>query len=332
MAQKSDLQRLGIFQEMSYHTIGDPYVPPWQIFKPNPNTKGLLPMRLAGGYSKTKSANSDGYFSPFESVAIGDGGITFEDVQMQQRKANRAKIIGGRDWIPSSGHKNRSGVGSNIGNFQEIFTAVDPTIKIVPRPPVMKNFYTNPGKKGTGYGYPNVCLSPFPSWQPGNTTAEAIHRLHQQAQADHITKLKGRQPFISTCRKLDAFDGNPWSEGDPLAPGGPNLCKFGVAGFPKSMIIGPTFIPSSPAKKDGGMKAGTLSRFPEYTNDRYVDPYRIVREDRSKQIAGSWIPNPPTAVVIPQPSIVDKNIVLRVNSKTRKERQQVWDLCLKNSH
>ncbi|TPP56691.1 hypothetical protein FGIG_10481 [Fasciola gigantica] len=327
MAQKSDLQRLGIFQEMSYHTVGDPYLPFSDAIRTKSDTKGMPPMLLAGGYSKTKAANSDGYFSPFESASIGDGRITYEDLQIQQRKANRAKIIGGQDWIPASGHKNRSGAGSSFGNFQEVCIAIDPARKVAPRIPEMKNFYTSPGKKGTGYGYPNVCLSPFPSWQAGNTSAEAERRIREQAQTEHIAKLKGRPPFISACRSLDAFDVNPWANGDPLAPGGPNVQKFGIAAFPSSMIIGPTFMPSSPAKKDGGMKDGTLSRFPEYTNDQYVDPNRVIREDGSKFVAGSWIPNPPTAVVIPQPSVVAKNVALRINPMTRRDRQKVWDLC-----
>ncbi|VDP91243.1 unnamed protein product [Echinostoma caproni] len=328
MTQKTDLQRLGIFKELSYHTIGDPYVPFATTIKTNTSSnKGLAPMYLAGGYSKTKAANSDGYFHPFESAFIGDGGMTYADLQRQERKANKAKMIGGRDWIPASGHKNRSGVGSTIGNFQEVHTAMDPTTKVPQKVPVLKNFYTNPGKKGTGYGYPDVCMNPFPAWQAGDTGLGAARRIFEQARAEHATKLKGRAEFVSTCRSLDAFENNPWASGDPLAPGGPSNLKFGIAAFPKSMIIGPTFIPSSPAKHDGGMKAGTINRFPEYTNEPYVDPHHIGRRDKTKYVGGEWIPNRCTAVVVPQPSIVNKNTMLRINPRTRKTRQRVWDLC-----
>ncbi|CAL8077572.1 unnamed protein product [Calicophoron daubneyi] len=327
MAQKTDLQRLGIFKELSYHTIGDPYVPPALTMRPDVPKPGLPPMYLAGGYTKTKAANSDGYFHPFQSILIGDGGLTYADIRRQQKKENKEKQIGQKGWIPSSGHKNRSGVGSSFGCFQEIYEAFDQTRKVAPYVSEKKNFYTSPGKKGTGYGYPDICLNRYPSWHQGNTVTDAFHRMYVEQTNYHMAKLNGRQPFVSTCRSLDAFDGNPWAEGDPLAPGGPSTVKFGIAAFPKSMQIGPTFIPSSPAKLDGGMKDGTINKFPEYTNDVYADPNRIIKLDKSKFVNGEWIPNPSTAVVIPQPSIVFKNTDLHINPRTRKFRHKVWDKC-----
>ncbi|CAH8593365.1 unnamed protein product [Dicrocoelium dendriticum] len=325
---KPDLQRLGIFKEMSYHTIGDPYVPFQSVIAaPRSNPRGVPPMYLSGGYSKTKSANSDGYFSPFISISIGDGGMKYAEIMRQHRKQAKAKRVGKGEWIPSSGTKLRSGTGSYFGNFQERFTAFDPTVRVAPKVPSLKNFYTNPGKKGTGYGYVDVCLNPYPKYETGDTAIDAARRMYQTQAAEHAAKVKGRTPFISTSRTMDAFDVNPWAKGDPLAPGGPTTIKFGIAAFPKSMQIGPTFMPSSPAKRDGGMKDGTLSKFPEYTSEPYVDPHRKTREDKSRFVGPQWIPNPGAALVIPTPSIVDKNTTLGINAKTRKFRHKVWSAC-----
>ncbi|GAA39001.1 upf0602 protein C4orf47 [Clonorchis sinensis] len=326
--EKPDLDRLGIFKEMSYITVGEPYVPPQShlaMIRTNP--RGVPPMYLAGGYSKSKAANADGYFAPFESIHIGDGNVRYADILRESRKQSKARRIGRGEWIPSSGPKLRSGTGSSYGNFQERYEAFDPARKAVPRVPELKNFYTNPGKKGTGYGYVDVCLNPYPSAAVGDSPGEIARRMYEAQVKDHIAKLKGRKPFISTCRSLDAFDGNPWAEGDPLAPGGPSTVKFGTAAFPKSMIIGPTFVPSSPAKRDGGKKDGALNPFPEYSSEPYVGLQGIHKEDKSKFVGSQWIPNPGTALVIPTPSIVAKNTMLHFNSKTRKNRQKVWDIC-----
>ncbi|KAF5393999.1 hypothetical protein PHET_12439 [Paragonimus heterotremus] len=326
--EKTDLQRLGIFKEMSYHTIDDPYVP----FQSAPyvqrtNPRGVPPMYLSGGFSKKKAANSDGYFAPFESIHVGDGSLKYVDIMLQMRKDAKSKRIGRGEWIPNGPTKLRAGTGSLYGNLQERFDAFDPALKVVPKVHEPKNFYTSPGKKGTGYGYVDVCLNPFPNWQSGDSPVEVARQIYLSQTADHVAKLKGRHPFIPMCHSLDAFDKNPWAKGDPLAPGGPVSMTFGVAGFPKSMQIGPTFVPSHPAKKDGGMKDGTLSKFPEYSSEPYIQPSKIVKEDKSKFVGGQWIPNPGTALVIPTPSIVDKNTVLRINSKTRYTRHKVWDKC-----
>jgi len=40
----------------------------------------------------------------------------------------------------------------------EVNSEKDDRLKGVP------NFLTNPGKKGTGYGYLNICLNPYPEY------------------------------------------------------------------------------------------------------------------------------------------------------------------------
>lgn len=57
----------------------------------------------------------------------------------------------------------RSGLGSNfgtIGGGLPAFSAQNKTAGAYKAP--NKNFYTNPGKKGTGFGYLSVTLGQFP--------------------------------------------------------------------------------------------------------------------------------------------------------------------------
>nr|CAH8876507.1 unnamed protein product [Trichobilharzia regenti] len=327
MTSKTDLQRLGIFKELSYTTIEDPYVPQYSFLQPVIRDKASPPFYLPGGRGKTKASNDDGYFAPFQRVFSGEAGITIRELRRRWLNEDKSKHISDRPWMPNNGQKHRSGVGSYMGCFQEVYEAFDPSVaKVELKTPEKKNFYTSPGKKGTGYGYTDVCLNPFTTWQPGDTLSG--HRFYAEATEYHKAKVGGRPTFVSTCRSLDAFDENPWAGGDPLAPGGQTVTKLGIENFPASMRIGPVFIPSSPAKLDGGMKDGTIGKFPEYSSEAYMATNTLYPpQDKSKVVAGNWIPNPYTAVNVPQPSIVNKNIDLRVNVKTRKDRQKVWDIC-----
>ena len=59
MAAKTDLDRMGIFKELGYITVGDPYVPPNS--KPFNVSASKGKQMLIDG-TKTKSAQQAGYF------------------------------------------------------------------------------------------------------------------------------------------------------------------------------------------------------------------------------------------------------------------------------
>ncbi|VDN35808.1 unnamed protein product [Dibothriocephalus latus] len=76
-----------------------------------------------------------------------------------------------------------------------------------------------------------------------------------------------------------------------------------------------------------------MSKFPAYVGDPYMDQYRLMMQRLKKtpeeQQLRPWVPQPPTAVEIPTPSVVNRNIDLAINAKTRKKRLHVMPFCKK---
>ena len=84
-----------------------------------------------------------------------DGEAYSDPVRMrrQWRLQENKKILGGKNWVPSSGEKKPTGLGNyygTIGGKVDYFAAISQQPK--KQPDNKKNFTTNPGKKGTGYG------------------------------------------------------------------------------------------------------------------------------------------------------------------------------------
>nr|VZI36510.1 unnamed protein product [Spirometra erinaceieuropaei] len=329
-----DFKRLGIFKELGYTTINDPYtvVRPDKLFRNLQNEPGMRPMILAGGFSKTKASTDDGYFAPFARVFEGEAGSNIIQLRRAWRKENNAKKLAG-DWVYSSPAKKRQGIGSPYGCFQEQYPAMSREAKRVEKQPELHNFYTNPGKKGTGYGYLDVTINPYPEWMAGATTLGSQHEVIMKANEEHKQLCLGRPVFVSQQHSGEAFDPEIINGVNPLAPGGPVVHKFGNSASDKSRNIGPTFLPSSPAKWDGGCKDGCLSKFPAYIGDPYIDQYRLMIQKIKKSPEDAqlrpWVPQPPTAVEIPTPSVVNRNIDLAINAKTRKKRLHVMPFCKK---
>ncbi|KAM4815350.1 cilia-and flagella-associated protein 96-like isoform 3-T4 [Thomomys bottae] len=153
---KTDMERVGLFSEMEYISVGDKYISPYNRAFNEDATKNR--QMLPGG-SKLMSGLQAGYFDPqFTRIFEGEGYINMNQVRrqnmMEQAKKNITKA-----FIPSSGGKKPSGLGSyygTIGGPVPFFSAqVKPKDKYEPPG---KNLYTSPGKKGTGYGYANVTI------------------------------------------------------------------------------------------------------------------------------------------------------------------------------
>ncbi|XP_072480282.1 cilia-and flagella-associated protein 96 isoform X2 [Notamacropus eugenii] len=153
---KSDMDRLGLFSEMEYITIGDKYVSPFN--RPFNETAGKNRQMLPGG-SKMMSALQQGFFEPqFLRIFEGEGYVNLNQIRrrymLQEAKKNLSK-----PFLPSNGEKKACGLGSyfgTIGGPIPFFSAqVKPKDKYIAPG---KNLYTNPGKKGTGYGYANITI------------------------------------------------------------------------------------------------------------------------------------------------------------------------------
>ena len=327
---KPALKTLGVFSQPPYSS--DPYVDPNpNIHRDKPNAN-LRPMYCAGGHPKTRAGNSDGYFEAFKRGFEGEAYTDYIALQRAWQRANDIKRIG-KEWIPSSVGKKRSGVGSPFGNFTAIIPALSTEQVELTKPIELHNFYTNPGKKGTGYGYPNVAINPLPEWKPGDVMCSDLNAVSmKEVNEKHQEMCLGRKVFISQNASGRAFDPNPYAGGDPLAPGGPVKQVFGVDAFPKDMIIGPTFYPPNPPKRDGGCKAGTINKYPEYTNEPFKEMSKILAEQsKVKPIEGNkeWIPTSDTAIEKPTMSVINRNVDLAINNVTRKTRTFVTPFCEK---
>lgn len=139
-----DLQRLGIFKEQSYTSIGDPYRDPKL-------TTSFRSAFLTSG-TKSISATSDGFFSPFLRTFRGEASENVS--QVSRRKPLKA-------WHPPSPSKEPCGLGSSFGTL-----SIRPAAYFNPRERYVKSarttrrgIYTNPPQKGTGAG---IGLSPYP--------------------------------------------------------------------------------------------------------------------------------------------------------------------------
>ena len=81
MTTKNDMERLGVFKELGYTTVGDPYTPPNK--KPfNANASKGKQMTIGG--TKTKSALQSGYFNDkFNRYLLRANGYICDAISLQ---------------------------------------------------------------------------------------------------------------------------------------------------------------------------------------------------------------------------------------------------------
>uniref|UniRef100_A0A8C9LG44 Cilia-and flagella-associated protein 96 n=1 Tax=Pavo cristatus TaxID=9049 RepID=A0A8C9LG44_PAVCR len=153
---KSDMERIGLFSEMSYVTIGDKYVS--HYMRPFNETASKNRQMLSEG-SKTLSALQAGYFDPqFKRIFNGEAYSNPVQLRRRYRLAESKKNLG-KAFLPSNGDKLPCGLGSYYGTIGGPFAYFSAQLKARERYiPPGKNFYTSPGKKGTGYGYANLTI------------------------------------------------------------------------------------------------------------------------------------------------------------------------------
>ncbi|XP_031195564.1 UPF0602 protein C4orf47 homolog [Mastomys coucha] len=253
---KTDMERIGLFSEMEYITVGDKYVSPFN--RPFNEAASKNRQMLPGG-TKEMSNLQAGYFdSQFIRIFEGEGYVNLNQVRRQYMMAESKKNLG-KAFIPSSGEKKPSGLGSyygTIGGPVPFFSAqVKPRDKY--QPPG-KNLYTNPGKKGTGYGYPNVTIGRQLSHS--SDLYDAAKQNYKKQSEEHHRLIKG-SPFKLHLHPKDYFDTNPYFLEHPLPP---------IRREEKKEVSVKPFKPSSPGKKAGGMKAGTFEPYPVHSADPYV--------------------------------------------------------------
>ncbi|NXR05972.1 CD047 protein, partial [Semnornis frantzii] len=253
--RKSDMKRIGLFSEMSYITIGDKYVS--QYMRPFNEAASKNRQMLTGG-TKTLSALQEGYFGRFVRIFEGEAYSNPVQLRRRYRLAELKKNVG-KAFRPSSGDKLPCGLGSYYGTIGGSYAYFSAQLKSVGRRiRPGKNLYTNPGKKGSGFGYANLTIGKQYPHEPDEYDSERIKA--KKAQEEHKRLLKGG-PFRLNLHPREYFDANPYFNDKPLPP---------VKKLPPPKPIAQPFKPSSPAKKLGGMKGGTFDPYPSHSAEPYA--------------------------------------------------------------
>ncbi|KAI5630124.1 UPF0602 protein C4orf47-like isoform X1, partial [Silurus asotus] len=256
---KSDMERVGLFKEMGYISIGDKYRPfNYRRCLFNEAAHKNKQMLVSG--PKTKSALQAGYFDTgfkriFENEALTDKIQIQRQYQIQQAKKNLTKA-----FLPCSGEKKSSGIGSYYGTLGGPVQAMSPLL--IPKKPYKspgKNIFTSPPKKGSGYGFPGVTLSKLELYS--SDPYDRVRELLKHQKTAHKSQMRGG-PFRSNLHPRECFDSNPYKFDKPLP----------LSAIPeeKKQHFAVPFKPSSPSKRIGGMKAGTFDAYPSHSTDPYV--------------------------------------------------------------
>lgn len=258
---KNDMDRVGLFQEMGYITINDKYKRGFQesVSFNEGATKGK---QLLPGGSKTRSALQSGYFTDkFGRVLEGEAYTDPVKIRRQHRLKEATRNIG-KAFLPSSGDKKPSGLGNHYGTLSGPIGAFSPVKKPGKEQKGSgKNVITNPGKKGTGFGYVAVTIGKYPQY---NGDSYDMHReLNRKEIASHKNATKGGA-FRLNMHPRAYFDGNPYSSDRAGKRGG-------SATLPTKKDDSKPFKPSSPGKKPGGSKLGTFDPYPSHS----ADPYKV---------------------------------------------------------
>ncbi|XP_062856494.1 cilia-and flagella-associated protein 96 [Trichomycterus rosablanca] len=304
---KSDMERVGLFKEMSYISIGDKFQP--FLYCPF-NESAYKNKQLLVSGPKKKSALQAGYFDAhfkriFENEALTDLIKIQRQYRLQQAKNNLTKA-----FVPSSGEKKPSGIGSCYGTFAGPVQALSPLM--IPKKTYKspgKNLYTSPPKKGSGYGFPGVTLSKLDLYS--SEPYDRARELLKHEITAHKSQMKGG-PFHLNLHPKECFNNNPYKVDKPPAPSK-------MAEEKKTHFAVP-FKPSSPSKKTGGMKAGTFDSFPTHSVDSYnLKKLKSVTTDKEKKIFHSSFGPKST----PVKSIISVNVNKMVNPANYKQLPSV---------
>ncbi|CAL1545850.1 unnamed protein product [Lymnaea stagnalis] len=298
---KSDMERVGLFKEMDYVTVGDPYKTPGQGVFNESSVKGK--QMLLGGL-KEKSAKQDGYFADkFGRVFEGEGYSDPVKLRRQRRMEDKKKNLS-KAFLPTNGYKSMNGLGTFYGTLGGVIPSFSPTTSGggSKREP-LKNILTNPGKKGTGYGFANVCLNPYPPHSEDEFNKGV--QMYKQELQKHKAALKAGA-FRLNMHPADYFNGNPYRSDVP----DPGQRKW-AGDLPAKPITTP-FRPSNPGKHLAGMKAGTFDPYPSHSSDpygiKYKRPVNVVNK-----FGKTFVP-PAGPKSTPCKSIIDQNITRTINS------------------
>jgi len=310
-AGKTDMERIGLFSEMGYISLGDRYP------KVDPKSKGFNEAAGKGkqmlpGGSKTRSGNQAGYFdSKYQRVMEGEAYQDAIKLRRKSRLNSKSKNISSTPFLPSNFSKKSTGLGNNYGTFSGVhdsFSPVKKDGKSYKTPG--RNFTTIPGKKGTGYGYVNVTFQKYQEHSVEKYDRARVERSVDWIEHKQKTAKISQRPFKLNNVPNNYFDNNPYKLNKPLPARKPK------PEAPKKNIQKQPFKPSNPAKNIAGCKAGTFETYPKHSVDPYTGkkPLEIRAKSHVKTI---FHPNPGPKST-PTRSTLDQNITKTMNKNNYK--------------
>jgi len=314
-ANKTDMERIGLFSEQGYTTLGDRYP------KTDPRSKPFFEAAYKGkqmlpGGSKTRSALQAGYFdSSFKRVMEKESYTDSIKNRRLDRIAEDKKKISPKAFLPSSYTKKPSGKGNTYGTFAGTHKSFSPNLK--PGKPYVthgRNFTTTPGKKGTGYGYVNVTFQKYNehSIEP----YEAARETRRQNMNEHKGEMKGGS-FKLGMHPKSLFDQNIYRSDRKLNSKG---SQSGSSSKP--LVVKIPFRPSNPARKIAGCKAGTFGDYPKHSADPYIpvnQVLKVLQNKQNKATSSRGIFHPqPGPKSIPTKSVLEQNVIRAMNRNNYK--------------
>jgi|SaaInl47_10m_RNA_FD_contig_31_1249992_length_1133_multi_8_in_0_out_0_1 hypothetical protein len=308
---KTDMERIGLFSEMGYISLGDRYP------KVDPKSKGFNEAAGKGkqmlpGGSKTRSGNQAGYFdSKYSRVLEGEAYQDAIKIRRKGRIDNMKKNITNTAFLPSNFTKKSSGLGNNYGTFGGGHDSFSPIKKDGKNYKAAgRNFTTIPGKKGTGFGYVNVTFQKYPDHSVEDyDRAKKLRSNDSKEHKQKSTKITPA-PFKLNSHPKTFFDHNPYKMDKPLP-------KSKKQPEPVKKLIQKTpFKPSNPAKNIAGCKAGTFETYPKHSVDMYTGKKQLeIRSNKGIKTIFHPSPGPKST---PTRSTLDQNITKTMNKNNYK--------------
>lgn len=305
MTSKNDMNRVGLFQEMKYTSIQDPY-------KSSINIGLRKGKQMLAGSSKDRSTGlQDGYFTKafprvFEKEAYSEPIAERRRERMKEHKKN----VTNKAFITFHGEDKPLGAGSTYGCFTtktEHFSPVQVAKK--PKEAEKPNVKTNPSKKGTGYGYPLISLDKYPEYKADKyDTAQIMAK--ESYQSHKKATLSG--PFKSGKYHKVLFDTNPF----PTKEDGATFKEKRSRSEADAKAI--PFRPSQPPKTMGNLE-GFINPFPGHKDEPYkpMTDYKPIK--RIVNNSGKLFTPQEGPKSKPQKSVLNYNVSVKINSTNYKE-------------
>jgi len=212
---KPDLDSMGIFQEMEYISK-DPYVDKFKSTKTLERGKGK---QFIINPSKRGHDTNDVYFEGFKRVFEKEAYTKVNEVYRKNRLEKLKKIT--VPFRPANVCPKNSGKGSIYGTFDHQYPLSDKEKNNIPKSKPStpstkssakvnnKNIYTNPAKKGVGYGYVDVTIGKYYEYM-----SDPYDRIKEIQKNERIARQKKNidtKPFIAGSNNNEYFDTSGFS-------------------------------------------------------------------------------------------------------------------------